>query len=915
MTWALLPLTAEASLERVGGKALNLMRMTRAGLPVPSGFVVPTEAYRAFVDKNSLEKVIVDALADLNPKDHAGLEAASARVRDAFRGGCCSAGLDAAIVEAWREMGAPPVAVRSSATTEDLPDLSFAGQQETFLNVTTPEALLEAVVSCWASLWTARAIGYRARVGIPPHEAALAVVVQEMVPADVSGVLFTANPLTGKRTETVIEATLGLGEALVSGRVEPDRYVVVREGERWRVVEKKLGAKTMVIRPKAEGGTEVVEAPHADRLALPDAVVLRLAEWGARVQALFGHPQDVEWAVLDPGGEVRVWLLQSRPITSLYPLPENLPLEPLRVLVGLHLIQGIHEPLTPLGREVLMRLLLAAGRIFGLDVTPQEQTLLWEAGERLWINVAALLRHRVVRRIFPRFLGAVDPPTARLIRGLLDNPRLRPERTFLPPRYLGRALRFAGRALRTVLSSWRDPEAVRTRYQSLIREAEQDFDARLRRTMEATDPWQGLAAALDLLPAFVRVFPEVIIPWGFPLTMAGMLPFALILQREARRAARALNDPGLATLAMEISRGLPHNVTTEMDLALWEVARRLQQDPEAAAWVQEHDPDALAAAWAEGRAPTAVREALTPFLEAYGLRGVGEIDIGRPRWTEDPRQVFRTLQGYPRITDPDQAPDAVFARGAARAAEAQARLEAAVRRLPGGRLRARVVCWAATRYRALGGTRETHKFVAAKRLGRLRQVFLAVDRRLYEQGELERPEDIFYLTTDELARCARDRRVFPEMREAIRERRKRAEREARRQRLPRVLFSDGTAFYEGPAEAPTAAEEEGRVLRGDPVSPGVAEGTVKVVHNPHEADLQPGDILVCHGTDPAWTPLFLVAGGLVMEVGGMMTHGAVVAREYGIPAVVGVHDATRRLRTRQRVRVDGSQGVVTVLSG
>ncbi len=309
-----------------------------------------------------------------------------------------------------------------------------------------------------------------------------------------------------------------------------------------------------------------------------------------------------------------------------------------------------------------------------------------------------------------------------------------------------------------------------------------------------------------------------------------------------------------------------------------------------------------------------MRAALEPFLERYGARGVGEIDIGRPRWEEDPRQVFRTLQGYLAITDPDQAPDAVFARGAQQAEVALERLEAAVRRLPGGRWRARLVRWAATRYRALGGTREAPKFAAVRLLGRVRRAFLTVARQLHARGELEQPEDIFYLRLEELARCAAARRVLPEARAAIRQRRAAAEREARRQRLPRVLLSDGTAFYEAPPEAPAEAADEAHILRGDPVSPGVAEGAVRVVFDPHAADLQPGEILVCRGTDPAWTPLFLVAGGLVMEVGGMMTHGAVVAREYGIPAVVGVHRVTERLRTGQRVRVDGLRGVVTVLS-
>lgn len=912
MTVELLPLTAKATLEEVGGKALNLMRMARAGFPVPPGFVVPTDAYRAFVAQNGLQAVIAKALADAAPDAPFALEAASARIREAFYRGQLPAGLPEALERAWRDLGAPPVAMRSSATAEDLPDLSFAGQQETYLNVVGAEALQQAVLGCWASLWTARAIGYRARNGIPHEEAALAVVVQQMVPADVSGVLFTANPLTGRRTETVIEATLGLGEALVSGRVEPDQYVVVREGGGWRIREKKLGTKATVIRPAPEGGTWIEEEEHADRQALPDPLILRLTEWGARIHDLFGSPQDVEWAVLDPEGEARICIVQSRPITSLYPLPENLPPEPLRVLVGLHLVQGLHDPLTPLGREVLLVVLLGAGRIFGYPVKLREQTFIFEAGERLWFNIATILRHPIGREVFQRFFSAIDPPAVRLVRQLLDDPRMCPGRLLLPPRVLVHIASFALRMLAAVLQAWRDPEAARRRFEEAVQEALQPLDTALG-AAAGGDPWAGLQAVVEAVPRMDRFFPEVMLPKGFTMVVAGWLPFFGVLQRQARRAAQALGDPTLAHLPLEITRGLPHNVTTEMDLALWDIARRLQENPKASAWLRDGSPEALAEAWCRGEVPAAVREALAPFLERYGARGVGEIDIGRPRWGEDPQQVLHTLQGYLRITDPEQAPDAVFARGAQQAQDALERLDAAVRGLPGGWLRARLVRWAADRYRALGGTREAPKFAAVRMLDRVRRALLAVARDLHALGELERPDDIFYLRLDELARCVAARRILPEAREAVQQRRAVAEREARRRRLPRLLLSDGTTFYEAPPEAPIEVADDARVLRGDPVSPGVVEGTVRVVFAPHEAHLQPGEILVCRGTDPAWTPLFLVAGGLVMEVGGVMTHGAVVAREYGIPAVVGVHRATERLHTGQRVRVEGTTGVVVVL--
>jgi pyruvate,water dikinase len=299
----------------------------------------------------------------------------------------------------------------------------------------------------------------------------------------------------------------------------------------------------------------------------------------------------------------------------------------------------------------------------------------------------------------------------------------------------------------------------------------------------------------------------------------------------------------------------------------------------------------------------------------YGMRGLGEIDIGRPRWEEEPEHIMGVLQGYLKIEDPALAPDAIFARGAEVAQAAAQELEAAVHQLHHGRFKARLVRFAVRRYRALAGLREAPKFFAIRMMGVIRAGLLACGGRFVAAGLLEQADDLFYLHVAELEDLSvklegwkvgmpQDLSAYHEI---IRDRRALRAREMRRRQIPRVLLSDGTAFYEG------VRSEGGGQLVGDPVSPGVVEGMVRVVFDPLEAQLEVGEILVCPGTDPAWTPLFLAAGGLVMEIGGMMTHGSVVAREYGIPAVVGVHQATQRLQTGQRVRVDGSSGVVAVI--
>jgi pyruvate,water dikinase len=882
----ILPLdSAKASLERAGGKGANLARLVRAGFLVPRGFLVATDAYRAYVAGNKLEDRIRARVRGIQPDDPKALDAASAAVRALFEAGTMPPELAERLRAAHAGLGHAPVAVRSSATTEDLPDLSFAGQQDTYLNVIGEEALLRAVVQCWSSLWTARAIGYRARNGIPQEDLALAVVVQEMVPSEAAGVLFTADPLTGKRTEAVIDATLGLGEALVSGQVEPDHYAI--DTIHGRILSRRLGAKALSIRGQSGGGTIAVPENAAKHQALPDEAIVALADLGRRVAELFGAPQDIEWAWA--GG--KLFLLQSRPITSLYPLPEGLPPEPLQVLASFGAIQGMLDPMTPLGRGVFQELASAA---LGL-LSPGSRRPLEVAGERLFLNVTGVLRSRLVRAVRRgRPLAAVEPGIAQALDTLWDDPRLAPARGRLPWRLLRRALRLIvptfGGVLFTVL--W--PEAGRRRIQSQL---ERELARARAKASAAATLAQRVALFENVLrPAFPRVIPKVV-----PGLLGGLAPLYL-LHRMAAGLPSGEHD------VLEMTRGLRGNVTTEMDLTLWATARAVERDPKAAERFARTDAATLAADYLAGRLPETAQAAVAAFLQRYGMRGVAEIDLGRPRWREEPTMLLQVLQSYLRIKDPSQAPDVVFARGEASAEAAVERLAEAVRQTRWGRLKTRLVRWAARRVRALAGLRESPKFFVIRLFGLVREALLDSGAELVEVGMLHQSEDIFFLHLAELRELAKGR--VPDWRELATERRRAYEREKRRRQVPRLLLSDGQAFYGGVGLADSAQKG---VLLGSPVSPGVAEGVVHVVLDPAGVQLAPGEILVCPGTDPAWTPLFLAAGGLVTEVGGLLTHGSVVAREYGIPAVVGVHQATTRLLTGQRVRIDGMRGQITVL--
>ncbi len=817
-----------------GGKGANLSELLCARFPVPGGFVLTTAAYRGFVAANALGDWLPGSAESAAGGDALALEEVSARICERFAAGRMPQEIAAAVSEAYAALGRPPVAVRSSATAEDLPDLSFAGQQETFLNVVGEEELLDAVVRCWSSLWTARAIGYRTHHGVPQGDLALAVIVQRMVASESSGVLFTANPLTGRRTEMVIETALGLGEALVSGRVEPDRYrIAMPAGE---ILSKTLGAKRLLP-------------------VLPDDAILELARLGACAAQILRGPQDIEWA----RAAGQLWLLQSRPITSLYPLPKDVPTEPVQVFFSVGAVQGMLDPFTPLGQDMIrVGLVKAVARRFGLDLEPDASGPIVVAGERLFVNATPLVRRRFARERFRDGLALVEPGTHRILERLYRDPRLAPLPSGIPLHFAWRLARVFARMFFNVVLNLLRPEARRAQ---ITRRAEVAVAALEAESRAATTP----AARLALLDRVFDIAPRVL----FPYLVSG-IGVGIAMMRLLNWLAAGI--PGGQHIALEAMRGLPHNVTTEMDLALWEAARAMGREPGS------QDP-------------------LRDFLARYGMRGVAEIDIGRPRWRDDPSQILPVIESYLRLP-PEQAPDVVFARGAAAAEAALERLQAELRRRSGGWWRAPLARWAGRRMRALAGLRESPKFFIIRVMGIVREGLLAAAG-----------PDVFFLRLEELRALASG--PLPDFSAAVAERRAAYDREKRRRRVPRLLLSDGEAFY-GDESAPAEAGEG--VLAGSAVSPGVSEGNVRVVFDPHRAQLAPGEILVCPGTDPAWTPLFLAAGALVMEVGGLLTHGSVVAREYGIPAVVGVPQATTRLRTGQRIRVDGYTGRVTVLS-
>lgn len=871
-----------------GGKGANLGALIRAGLPVPPGFCICTAGYRQFVETNRLAGEIQAILDAIRMDDPAELEAAAATIGAAFGRGTMAPGLIEVVCQAYDGLGggATPVAVRSSATAEDLPDLSFAGQQDTYLNIVGAPALLDAVKRCWASLWTARAIAYRNRNAIVQGEVSLAVVVQCMVQSEASGVLFTANPLSGKLDETVIDATFGLGEALVSGQVEPDHYVV--DSASGVILSKSLGAKALVVQGLASGGTRAVPVQGVPRQALPDAAIQALTRIGQQSVAHFGCPQDLEWAWADG----RLQVVQSRPITSLYPLPAGLGGKGLEIVLSFGVWQGMLDPYTPIGQDMFSHLVAGAARLFGLRPTAGQQRVFLRAGERLFVNLTPLLRYKLGRVFAAGFVEVIDPVSAAILAELLKDERLP------APRRLGvatvlRLLRGLLHLARNVAYNLRHPVRGRERLTGYLERLLADTSQRL----EATKDLAGLVETIQDIAVTmpVQVFPRVV--GGIA---GGQAPLQILLLRSKRVA----DGPALV---MELLRGLPHNVTSEMDLALWAVATAIRGDAEANAHFDSGDIGILVREFRLGLLPAVAQREITGFLARYGVRGIGEIDLGRDRWNDDPTSLFQALKSYLRI-DPAASPSAVFQQGADSARRAKDRLVAAFRQTRGGFFKVKLVEMAWKRIREMGGLRETPKFFIIRLFGLYRRELLKRAAPLVAAGVLARGDDLMYLDFSELKALGQGQ--TRDWSALVAERRARYQRELGRRRIPRLMLSDGTAHY----DAPGLAGGDGKaVMQGSPVSAGVVEGPVRVVLEPHGVQMVPGEILVCPATDPAWTPLFLVAGGLVMEVGGMMTHGSVVAREYGIPAVVGVAQATTRLRDGQRIRVDGASGTIMFL--
>jgi phosphoenolpyruvate synthase/pyruvate phosphate dikinase len=867
-----------SSLRYVGGKGANLGEMTKAGFPIPTGFCITTTAYHMFIETSEEMEHFLHLLDQVHPEEIGKIQTLGKRIREHLQSLAMPGTIKKSILESWRKMGSDDAyAVRSSATAEDLPTASFAGQQETYLNVRGEEQLLEAIQKCWASLFTDRAISYRAKNGFGHRSVSLSVVVQQMVFPEVSGIMFTADPITGNRNTISIDASFGLGEALVSGLISADLYQV-RAGN---IVNKQVSKKKIAIYSLPEGGTITKELPESMQLqqALSDEHIITLADLGKRIEDHYGTEQDIEWCMV--GDEF--FIVQSRPITSLYPKPPVMD-EKLHVFLSFGHPQMMTNAMKPVSLSVWRTMFP-----FGKASVRAESKAMLPIGSRLYIDPTAVLYLKPAQKILPKVLSGVDEQISSAIAEVIEREEFQ-HQAVPNPQVRRLAIRFVRPILlKTIKNIFFGQTSHALRY------VEDFMEKTVEKSRMQIGSSQGAARIVRIQEnagQLLRSLFQNILPFPLSGVITGKLMQVL-----------ATKWLGSTTEVSILNRSLAGNVTSEMGLLLGDLADIARNDQNIVNSLQSESTkipyDQLLAATNN----TTFKHEWDRFIEKYGMRCPGEIDITTPRWREAPEILIASLLSHIRSVAPGEHRKK-HEQGEKEAEKAAEELLRRIKNTRLGSFKAKLMARLIKVYRDTMGLREHPKYIMIRHLDMYKQAILEEGCSLFRKGIIEREEDVFYLSLEEMVLLIEDR-FMCNVKELIELRKKEYELHEKLT-PPRVITSEGEVITgrRRNIQAPEGA------LIGTPVSPGIVEGYAKVVLKPEKATLNRGEIMIAPFTDPGWTPLFNSAIGLVMETGGMMTHGAVVAREYGIPAVVGINRATELIKDGDYIRLDGTQGYV-----
>lgn len=853
----------KTQLSLVGGKGFNLGELSKIqGIQVPEGFCVTTAGYRKAIGQNEMVHALLDQLTMLKAEDREQIGEISGKLRQIIMDAeIPSDVVDAVACHLSRFGEEQAYAVRSSATAEDLPHASFAGQQDTYLNIIGKEAILQHISKCWASLFTDRAVIYRIQNGFGHDQVYLSVIIQRMVFPQASGILFTADPITSNRKLLSIDAGFGLGEALVSGLASADCYKV-QEGE---IVNKRVAAKKLAIYGRKEGGTETrqIDPDQQKTQVLTEQQILQLARIGRQIEAYFGYPQDIEWCLADD----TFYIVQSRPITTLYPIPEANDQEN-HVYLSVGHQQMMTDPLKPLGLSLFE--LTSFGPRF-------------KAGGRLFVNITQMLASSDGREMLLNTSGQSDP----LVKDALTTIIQRDYIKLLPKDKKEESPQGVLSRSRPQIPN--DPAIVA----ELIKKSQTSIEE-LRHNIRMKSGSDVLDFILEDIQELKKILFD---PQSSAVYMASMNASLWINEH--------MNEwLGEKNAADILSQSVPNNITSEMGLALLDLADVIRPYPDVIDFLQHTKDEHFLEELVKFEGGQEVQDAIYAFLHKYGMRCVGEIDITRTRWSEKPITLVPMILGNIKSFAPN-AGKVKFEQGRQEALEKEKELVDRLKQLPDGEAKAEETKRAISLIRNFSGFREYPKYGMISRYFLYRQALLKEAERLVQAGVIQEKEDVYYLTFEELRQAVRDHKLDDRIIGKRRDEYKLFEKLT----PPRVITSDGeiiTGEYKR-KNLPDGA------IAGLPVSSGVIEGRARVILNMEDARLEEGDILVTSFTDPGWTPLFISIKGLVTEVGGLMTHGAVIAREYGLPAVVGVENATKLIKDGQRIRVHGTEGYIELL--
>lgn len=852
----------KSQLYLVGGKGLNLGELSKVyGIQVPEGFCITTEGYRKAIGQNETYHALLQQLTMLNADDRDQIGEISGKIRQTIIEAEIPSDVVETVTHYLSRFGEDHAyAVRSSATAEDLPHASFAGQQDTYLNIIGVDAILQHISKCWASLFTDRAVIYRIQNGFDHRHIYLSVIIQKMVFPQASGILFTADPMSGNRKQLSIDASFGLGEALVSGLVSADNYKV-QGGE---IVDKRIAAKTLAIYGQKEGGTETRQIDPAQQKAqtLTDQQIVELERIGRQVEAYFGQPQDIEWCLADN----TFYIVQSRPITTLYPIPEANDQDN-HVYLSVGHQQMMTDPIKPLGLS------------FYLLITPAPMRT---AGGRLFIDIAPRLTTTAGREALlknlesdPLFIGAIENVIERDFIKLVPNDQTAP----IPAK------------------SNTDKPAAFENDPAIVTDLIQRNQASITALKQKIQMKSG-AELFDFILEDIQELKRILFD-----------PQSTAVFMSAINATFWINEHmnkwlGEKNAADTLSQSVPNNITSEMGLALLDVADVIRPYPEVIDYLQHATEDHFLDELVKFDGGREAREAIYDYLSKYGMRCTGEIDISRTRWSEKPLTLVPMILSNIKNFEPHES-RRKFEQGRQEALAKEQELLNRLRQLPDGDQKADETKRMIDLVRNFIGYREYPKYGWVSRYFVYKQALLKEAERLVQAGVIHDVEDIYYLTFEELHEAVRTNMLD----DRIISKRKDEYKVYEKLTPPRVITSDGEMFRGSYKRGDLPAD----AILGLPVSSGVIEGRARVILNMEDAALEEGDILVTAFTDPSWTPLFVSIKGLITEVGGLMTHGAVIAREYGLPAVVGVDHATKLIKDGQRIRVNGTEGYIEIL--